>query len=269
MIVYPVFLGQGKRFFAEERRHDPLSWSARKLACRPAVSSVLSGCRTGSTDRADDAVSLPGRGRQLPKNRPAISRVLNIWRSPRAPLAHDRPGDAFETRVRPQHGAAHRSRLRQWCHGAASHRAGHGHRPAARHHVSRCRTRRDPHAGEPVVRPRLWTRSGACGAFATRARTGCRTATACGFRQTPPRRPTRRSALISRATNATWIGGLPHSWPDQVDARAGGRYDRWLIAKPKRDLPFTLGFYRREDIPFYYALADAFTVVRTRRSARR
>src|SRR6185312_16401379 len=28
----------------------------------------------------------------------------------------------------------------------------------------------------------------------------------------------------------------------------------------KRDLPFTLGHYARPDIPFYYALADAFTV---------
>ena len=63
------------------------------------------------------------------------------------------------------------------------------------------------------------------------------------------------------ATSATWIGGLPHTWPDQVDARNGGRYDKWLIAKPKRDLlPFTLGHYARADIPFYYALADAFTV---------
>ncbi|HTE46264.1 MAG TPA: phospholipase C, phosphocholine-specific, partial [Gemmatimonadaceae bacterium] len=62
------------------------------------------------------------------------------------------------------------------------------------------------------------------------------------------------------ATNATWIGGLPHSWTDQVDARNGGRYDKWLIAKPKRDLPFTLGHYARADIPFYYSLADAFTV---------
>ena len=62
------------------------------------------------------------------------------------------------------------------------------------------------------------------------------------------------------ATNATWIGGLPHSWPDQIDARNGGRYDKWLIAKPKRELPFTLGHYARADIPFYYALADAFTV---------
>jgi phospholipase C len=66
--------------------------------------------------------------------------------------------------------------------------------------------------------------------------------------------------LDMTATNATWIGGLPHTWPDQVDARNGGRYDKWLIAKPKRDLPFTLGHYTRADIPFYYALADAFTV---------
>jgi phospholipase C len=62
-------------------------------------------------------------------------------------------------------------------------------------------------------------------------------------------------------TDATWIGGLPHNWLDQVDARNGGRYDRWLIAKPKKDLPsFTLGHYGRDDLPFYYALADAFTV---------
>src|SRR4051794_38490936 len=61
-------------------------------------------------------------------------------------------------------------------------------------------------------------------------------------------------------TKSTWMGGLPHTWPDQVDARNGGRYDKWLIAKPKRDLPFTLGHYTRADIPFYYAFADAFTV---------
>jgi phospholipase C len=61
-------------------------------------------------------------------------------------------------------------------------------------------------------------------------------------------------------TNATWIGGLPHTWPDQVDARNGGKYDKWLIAKPKKDLPFTLGHYTRDDLPFYYSLADAFTV---------
>lgn len=62
-------------------------------------------------------------------------------------------------------------------------------------------------------------------------------------------------------SNVTWIGGTPHSWQDQVDARNGGRYDQWLPAKRRDDLfPMTMGFYTREDIPFYYTLADAFTV---------
>ena len=39
--------------------------------------------------------------------------------------------------------------------------------------------------------------------------------------------------LDINSTNATWMGGLPHTWPDQVDARNGGRYDKWLIAKPQ------------------------------------
>ena len=41
-------------------------------------------------------------------------------------------------------------------------------------------------------------------------------------------------------------------------------YDRWLDAKRSgdgyADMPLTLGHYTREDIPFYYALADAFTI---------
>lgn len=66
-------------------------------------------------------------------------------------------------------------------------------------------------------------------------------------------------------TRATWMGGVPHSWTDQLDARNGGQYDNWIEAKrPGRDAyrqtPFTMGYYTRADIPFYYALADAFTV---------
>ena len=39
----------------------------------------------------------------------------------------------------------------------------------------------------------------------------------------------------------------------------------WLNAKRSgnkeyADLPLTMGHYTREDLPFYYALADAFTV---------
>ncbi|MBX3111580.1 MAG: phospholipase C, phosphocholine-specific [Fimbriimonadaceae bacterium] len=71
--------------------------------------------------------------------------------------------------------------------------------------------------------------------------------------------------LDIKKTNVTWIGGLPHTWGNQVDARNDGAYDKWLIAKPSgykgyAKKPMTLGHYTREDIPFYYALADAFTV---------
>lgn len=66
-------------------------------------------------------------------------------------------------------------------------------------------------------------------------------------------------------SNATWMGSLPHSWTDQVDARNGGRCDRWLDAKRSghpeyEDMPLTMGYYSRDDIPFYHALADAFTI---------
>jgi phospholipase C len=66
-------------------------------------------------------------------------------------------------------------------------------------------------------------------------------------------------------TKATWMSSLPHSWANQVDARNEGRYDKWLDAKRSGNkdyqaMPLTMGFYNREDIPFYYALADAFTV---------
>jgi phospholipase C len=71
--------------------------------------------------------------------------------------------------------------------------------------------------------------------------------------------------LNIKDSNATWAGCLPHSRMDQVDARNGGRYDRWLTAKRSgeakyAEMPLTLGYYTRADIPFYYALADAFTI---------
>lgn len=66
-------------------------------------------------------------------------------------------------------------------------------------------------------------------------------------------------------TKATWMSDLPHSWPDQNDARNHGHYDKWLEAKksPRKEyqhMPLTMGYYNRQDLPFYYALADAFTV---------
>lgn len=66
-------------------------------------------------------------------------------------------------------------------------------------------------------------------------------------------------------TKITWMSSLPHSWSNQVDARNNGKYDRWLDSKPPwqdeyATMPLTMGYYTRADIPFYYSLADAFTV---------
>lgn len=66
-------------------------------------------------------------------------------------------------------------------------------------------------------------------------------------------------------TKITWMNSLPHSWSNQVDARNNGKYDKWLEAKPSghdeyKAMPLTMGYYSRQDIPFYYSLADAFTV---------
>ncbi|UAY55592.1 phosphocholine-specific phospholipase C [Arachidicoccus terrestris] len=63
----------------------------------------------------------------------------------------------------------------------------------------------------------------------------------------------------------TWMGSVPHSRASQVDANNLGKYDGWLEAKKSgnpqyRHMPLTLGHYNREDLPFNYALADAFTI---------
>jgi len=71
--------------------------------------------------------------------------------------------------------------------------------------------------------------------------------------------------LDIKDTKITWMGSLPHSWTNQVDARNNGKYDKWLDVKQSgekeyENMPLTMGYYTREDIPYYYALADAFTV---------
>lgn len=71
--------------------------------------------------------------------------------------------------------------------------------------------------------------------------------------------------LDIKDSKVTWMGCLPHNWTDQTDARNQGKMDRWLEFKRSgvkefADMPLTMGYYTREDIPFYYSLADAFTV---------
>jgi phospholipase C len=71
--------------------------------------------------------------------------------------------------------------------------------------------------------------------------------------------------LDIKRTKSTWMDSLPHSWKNQVNSRNDGKFDQWLENKRNSipeyaDMPLTLGYYTREDIPFYYSLADAFTV---------
>jgi phospholipase C len=53
-----------------------------------------------------------------------------------------------------------------------------------------------------------------------------------------------------------FLQGLDHSWNGGHAAFDQGRYDRWVPAKSAT----TMAYFTREDIPFHYALADAFTI---------
>lgn len=71
--------------------------------------------------------------------------------------------------------------------------------------------------------------------------------------------------LDIKNTKSTWMGSLPHGWEDMVAARNNGKMDKWLEAKKSGNpdyakMPLTMGYYDREDLPFYYSFADAFTV---------
>jgi len=53
-----------------------------------------------------------------------------------------------------------------------------------------------------------------------------------------------------------YMQGTPHNWPDSHGAWNTGRYDAWVENKGTT----TMAYFTRTDIPFHYALADAFTV---------
>ncbi|MER5406041.1 phospholipase C, phosphocholine-specific [Streptomyces sp. NPDC002769] len=53
-----------------------------------------------------------------------------------------------------------------------------------------------------------------------------------------------------------FIQDLPHGWSDGHAAFNQGKYDKWVPAKSST----TMAYLTREDIPFHYALADAFTI---------
>jgi phospholipase C len=51
-------------------------------------------------------------------------------------------------------------------------------------------------------------------------------------------------------------GDLDHSWVGDHAARNGGLWNNWVAAKTEE----TMGYFTRNEIPFQYALADAFTI---------
>lgn len=69
--------------------------------------------------------------------------------------------------------------------------------------------------------------------------------------------------LDSVKTSAQAIPSTSHAWSVQHQAWNGGRMDQWLPAHRAADGangPYTMGYFKREDIPFHYALAEAFTI---------
>ncbi|MCR5891107.1 MULTISPECIES: phospholipase C, phosphocholine-specific [Burkholderia] len=58
------------------------------------------------------------------------------------------------------------------------------------------------------------------------------------------------------ANGDTYYGDLDHSWSGTHSAWNNGRYDNWADAKTSG----TMYYFTQKDIPFYYALASAFTV---------
>jgi phospholipase C len=52
------------------------------------------------------------------------------------------------------------------------------------------------------------------------------------------------------------VDDLAHNWSDAHDAWNGGNWDQWIPAKGAA----TMAYYTRDNLPFHYALADAYTI---------
>ncbi len=62
--------------------------------------------------------------------------------------------------------------------------------------------------------------------------------------------------LDTSTTSAQATPGTDHSWASQHEAWNNGKMDQWVQAKG----PFTMGYFTQADIPFQWALAQAFTI---------
>ncbi|GAB2702071.1 phosphocholine-specific phospholipase C [Kitasatospora kifunensis] len=62
--------------------------------------------------------------------------------------------------------------------------------------------------------------------------------------------------LNTALTDAQQVEDLDHSWSGTHGAWNGGLNNNWIPEKTG----YTMGYYNRSDLPFHYALADAFTI---------
>ncbi|MBC7305006.1 MAG: phospholipase C, phosphocholine-specific [Nocardia sp.] len=62
--------------------------------------------------------------------------------------------------------------------------------------------------------------------------------------------------VLPYKTDSHKLAGTPHYWNDGHQAWNKGKWDNWVPAKGAH----TMCHYNRNDIPFYYQLADAFTL---------
>ncbi len=69
--------------------------------------------------------------------------------------------------------------------------------------------------------------------------------------------------LDTKTTSAQKIPSTNHSWGCQHASWNGGKMDNWLPAHRKVEAgkaPYVMGYHTRADIPFQFALAEAFTI---------
>jgi phospholipase C len=69
--------------------------------------------------------------------------------------------------------------------------------------------------------------------------------------------------LDTSTSNAQQLPSTNHGWKAQHESWNGGKMDNWLPAHRKADKqngPYVMGHFTRADIPFHFALAEAFTI---------
>jgi phospholipase C len=69
--------------------------------------------------------------------------------------------------------------------------------------------------------------------------------------------------LNTQTTNAACTHDITHDWVPQHQSWDGGKMDGFVTSRlpiDSNDAALTMGYYTRSDLPFYFAVADAFTL---------